>query len=70
MLGPGSYDLLRYNEFSDLNVTRKAQGPNWDRAIHTEKMAKLPHLLYREAHKKKLDDVSLVFFGMDFSRCV
>ncbi len=56
-MGPGSYDLMRYNEFSDINVSRRADGPNWERALHSEKMARLPHLLYREAYKRKQEDV-------------
>jgi hypothetical protein len=56
-LGPGSYDLLRYNEFSDNNVMRKADGPNWERSALTEKLAKMPHLLYQDSFKKKQEDV-------------
>lgn len=52
-LGPGSYDLQRYAYFSDLNVSRRADGPNWERGALTEKLAKMPHLLYQEAYKKK-----------------
>jgi hypothetical protein len=49
--------LLKYNEFSDENVWRKADGPNWEKAFYTEKMAKIPHLLYKEEYKNKLEDV-------------
>jgi hypothetical protein len=49
--------LLKYNEFSDENVWRKADGPNWEKAFYTEKMAKIPHLLYKEEYKNKIEDV-------------
>ena len=56
-LGPGSYDQLKYNGFSETNVFKKADGPGWERALQTEKIAKMPNLLYQETFKKKQDDV-------------
>lgn len=56
-VGPGSYDILKYSTFSEKNLTKKADGPNWERAYQTEKLAKMPHLLYQETFKKKLEDV-------------
>lgn len=52
-LGPGTYDLLKYNEFSDNNVTRRAEGPNWQKSLLTEKEAKMPHLLYKDTYEHK-----------------
>ena len=65
-LGPGSYDTLKYSEFSDPNVARHADGPNWERGVLTEKLAKMPHLLYQETYKKKKEDVilNLDFYGL------
>ena len=60
-MGPGQYDLLRYSEFSDLNVSRRADGPNWERGFLTEKLAKMPHLLYQEQYKNKKEDVNALF---------
>ena len=67
-LGPGSYDLLRYNSFDETNVARRAEGPNWERAMLTERLAKMPYLLYREMFKKKQEDVSHVdpFCSLNF----
>lgn len=56
-IGPGSYDVLKYNQFSETNVSRRADGPNWERAALTEKLAKMPHLLYQDAFRKKMEDV-------------
>jgi hypothetical protein len=56
-IGPGTYDVLKYNEFSEDVLTRKTDGPNWERAFVTEKLAKMPHLLYQDAYKKKQEDV-------------
>ena len=56
-LGPGQYDILKYSEFSDLNVSRRADGPNMERGFLTEKLAKMPHLLYQDQYKQKQEDV-------------
>ncbi len=56
-LGPGSYDLEQYGSFSDKSVSRSADGPNWQRAMYTEYMARTPNILYQDEHKKKLEDV-------------
>ena len=56
-MGPGTYDLLPYAEFSNKNVVRKSDGPNWETALHTEKMAKIPHLLFKETYNKRKEHV-------------
>jgi hypothetical protein len=56
-LGPGSFDQLKYSEFSEESVSRRADGPNWERAHYIEKLAKIPNLLYQETYKKKQEDV-------------
>jgi hypothetical protein len=45
--------MKKYAYFSETNVSRKAEGPNWERGALTEKLAKMPHLLYQETYKKK-----------------
>jgi hypothetical protein len=51
--------LKKYAYFSETNVSRKAEGPNWERGALTEKLAKMPHLLYQESYKKKQELVFL-----------
>lgn len=58
-LGPGRYDILKYDTFSYENVIKNANGPNWEKSFLTEKNAKMPHLLYQETYKSKQEDVSL-----------
>lgn len=52
-VGPGTYDLNQYGEFSKKNVQKRAQGPNWQQSIYTERMAKIPHSSYKETHAKE-----------------
>lgn len=52
-MGPGTHDLLPYSEFSEKNVNRRADGPNWKTALNTEKMAKIPHLLFKDTYYKR-----------------
>jgi hypothetical protein len=47
--------MKKYDHFSDQNVSRRADGPNWQRAALTEKLAKMPHLLYQEAYRQKMN---------------
>lgn len=61
-MGPGSYELLKYDDFSYENITKSTSGPNWEKGFLTEKYAKMPHLLYQETYKKKLEDVILNIF--------
>ncbi|RMZ95587.1 hypothetical protein BpHYR1_024729 [Brachionus plicatilis] len=55
-LGPGSYQILKYDGFSYENVSKNAGGANWEKSFLTEKYAKMPHLLYQENYKKKQED--------------
>lgn len=63
-IGPGSYDLLKYGQFSEQNLSRTSESGvnNWERAFLTEKLAKMPHLLYQETHKKKQEEVIILNF--------
>jgi hypothetical protein len=56
-MGPGTHDLLPYSEFSEKNVNRRADGPNWKTALNTEKMAKIPHLLFKDTYYKRKEHV-------------
>lgn len=47
MLGPGTY-VVETGDFSEANLTARAQGPNWERAHDLEKFHAIPHMLYRE----------------------
>ncbi len=56
-MGPGSYELSQYGSFSDKNLSRSADGANWERALLSEKLAKMPNLLYQEEYKRKQEYV-------------
>lgn len=56
-LGPGSYDLEQYGSFSDKSISRSFDGPNWQRAMYTETLGKMPNILYLEEHKQKQEQV-------------
>lgn len=51
-VAPGSYDILQYGNFSNKNVQKRSQGPNWQQGLYTEQMAKIPHSSYKETHEK------------------
>jgi len=55
-LGPGRYDVS-VGGFSVPAVQRRADGPGWRRAQYTERMAQIPHLLYKEQwqHNHRLE---------------
>ncbi|CAF0950222.1 unnamed protein product [Rotaria sp. Silwood1] len=55
-VAPGSYDLLQYGDFSDKNVQKRREGPNWQQAIYTEQMAKIPHSSFKETYEKRKED--------------
>lgn len=54
-VAPGAYDLLQYGSFSEKNVQRRAQGPNWQQGLYTEQMARIPHSSYKETYEKQKD---------------
>lgn len=49
-VAPGSYDLMQYGDFSDKNVQKRTQGPNWQQAFYTEQMAKIPHSSFKTTY--------------------
>ncbi|GFO03101.1 lymphocyte expansion molecule [Plakobranchus ocellatus] len=46
-LGPGAYNTI-VGGFSTKAVENKASGPGWARQLEVERLASLPHLLYKE----------------------
>ena len=50
-VAPGSYDLMQYGDFSDKNIEKRAHGPNWQQALYTEQMAKIPHSSFKETYE-------------------
>ena len=52
-VAPGTYDLLQYGHFSQKNVQKRAQGPNWQQGLYTEQMAKIPHSSFKETYEKQ-----------------
>jgi hypothetical protein len=38
-------------------VLRNAEGSNWEKAFISEKMSKIPHLLYIDEYKTKIEQV-------------
>ncbi|XP_032230603.2 lymphocyte expansion molecule isoform X2 [Nematostella vectensis] len=51
-LGPGSYNI-EAGGFNKKSVLERASGPGWERAYETSRLAKIPHLLYKEQWEKK-----------------
>jgi hypothetical protein len=55
-IAPGSYELMQYGDFSDKNVQKRMQGPNWEQSLYTEKMAKIPHSSFKETYDRRKED--------------
>lgn len=49
-VAPGTYDLMQYGEFSGKNIEKNTQGPNWQQALYTEQMAKIPHSSFKQTY--------------------
>ncbi|CAF0783377.1 unnamed protein product [Adineta ricciae] len=52
-VGPGSYDLTQYGDFSAKTLENRMKGPNWQHALYTEQMAKIPHSSFKETYEKR-----------------
>lgn len=52
--------MLPYGDFSERNVTVKAEGPNWETALYTEKMASVPHLLFKDTYYERKENVNIL----------
>lgn len=55
-VGPGTYELMQYGDFSARNLEKRMQGPNWHRAHHTEQMAKIPHSSFKETYERRKEN--------------
>jgi hypothetical protein len=55
-IAPGSYNVMQYDEFNEKNVQKRAQGPNWQQALYTEQMAKIPHSTFKESYEKRKEE--------------
>ena len=55
-VAPGSYDLTQYGDFSERNLHKRMQGPNWQQALYTEHMAKIPHSSFKETYERRKED--------------
>jgi hypothetical protein len=55
-MAPGAYNIMQYDDFSGKNVQKRAQGPNWQQALFTEQMAKIPHSTFKETYEKRKED--------------
>ncbi len=55
-VAPGSYNLMQYGDFSEKNVQKRAQGPNWQQASYTEQMAKIPHSSYKATYEQQKEN--------------
>ncbi|KAJ7386534.1 hypothetical protein OS493_008670 [Desmophyllum pertusum] len=51
-LGPGSYHI-DVGGFNPKSVSERSSGPGWERGFETARLAKIPHLLYKEQWEKK-----------------
>ena len=49
-VAPGSYELMQYGDFSEKNIQKRMQGPNWQQALYTEQMAKIPHSSFKTTY--------------------
>lgn len=52
-VGPGTYDLTQYGDFSEKNVQKRREGPNWQQSLYTEQMAKIPHSSFKQTHEER-----------------
>lgn len=55
-IAPGSYNLIQYGDFSEKNLQKRMEGPNWETALNTETLAKIPHSSYRKTYDQIRED--------------
>ena len=41
---------MQYGDFSPKNIHKRIQGPNWQQALYTEQMAKIPHSSFKTTY--------------------
>lgn len=59
-VAPGSYDLMQYGDFSEKNIEKRTQGPNWQQALYTEQMAKIPHSSFKKTYDARKESERLI----------
>lgn len=47
---------MQYGDFSEKNVQKRMQAPNWQQGLYTEQMAKLPHLSFKQTYEKRKEE--------------
>ena len=47
---------MQYGDFSDKNIQKRIQGPNWQQSLYTEQMAKIPHSSFKETYDNRKED--------------
>jgi len=50
-IAPGSYNLMQYGDCSEKTIQKRMQGPNWQQALYTEQMAKIPHSSFKATYE-------------------
>jgi len=55
-VAPGSYDIMQYGDFSEKNIQKRMQAPNWQQGLYTEQMAKIPHLSFKQTYEKRKEE--------------
>ncbi|CAF1095780.1 unnamed protein product [Adineta steineri] len=55
-VAPGTHDQLQYGDFSEKNLQKKIEGPNWQQGLYTEQMAKIPHSSFKETYDRRKED--------------
>jgi len=44
---------MQYGDFSDKNIQKHIQGPNWQQSLYTEQMAKIPHSSFKATYDNR-----------------
>ncbi|CAF1053238.1 unnamed protein product [Adineta ricciae] len=55
-VGPGTYELMPYGDFSERTLVKNIQGPNWQQGLYTEQMAKIPLSSFKETYERRKED--------------
>jgi hypothetical protein len=44
---------MQYGDFSEKNLQKRMQGPNWQQGLYTEQMAKIPHSSFKTTYDNR-----------------
>lgn len=47
---------MQYGDFSEKNVQKRMQGPNWQQSLYTQQMAKIPHSSFKDTYEQRKED--------------